>query len=86
MALNNKYIVLADTNISENTNVEKLAKLGLITNHAYQVIDTANIKNPNGDDIQLLKLKNLLGKNEWSGDWSDNSLKWTQEAIDHINL
>jgi hypothetical protein len=86
MALNNKYIVLADTNINENANVEKLAKLGLITNHAYQVIDTANIKNPNGDDIQLLKLKNLLGKNEWSGDWSDNSLKWTQEAIDHINL
>ena len=86
MALNNKYIVLADTNINENANVEKLAKLGLITNHSYQVIDTANIKNPNGDDIQLLKLKNLLGKNEWSGDWSDNSLKWTQEAIDHINL
>jgi len=86
MALNNKYIVLADTNINENANVEKLAKLGLITNHAYQVIDTANVKNPNGDDIQLLKLKNLLGKNEWSGDWSDNSLKWTQEAIDHINL
>ena len=86
MALNNKYIVLADTNINENANVEKLAKLGLITNHAYQVIDTANIKNPNGDDIQLLKLKNLLGKNEWSGDWSDNSLKWTQEAMDHINL
>ncbi len=86
MALDNKYIVLADTNINENENVEKLSKLGLITNHAYQVIDTANVKNPNGDDIQLLKLKNLLGKNEWCGDWSDNSLKWTQEAIDHINL
>ena len=40
MALDNKYIVLADTNINENENVEKLAKLGLITNHAYQVIDT----------------------------------------------
>jgi calpain-15 len=62
MALDNKYIVLADTNINEN--VEKLAKLGLITNHAYQVIDIASVKNPNGDDIQLLKIKNLLG-----GDW-----------------
>jgi hypothetical protein len=59
MALDNKYIVLADTNINEN--VEKLAKLGLITNHAYQVIDIASVKNPNGDDIQLLKIKNLLG-------------------------
>ncbi len=85
-ALNNKYIVLVDTNINENQNVEKLAKLGLITNHAYQVIDTGTVKNPNGDDIQLLKLKNLLGNNEWSGDWSDNSLKWTQEAMDHIKL
>ena len=85
-ALDNKYIVLADTNIKENENVEKLANLGLITNHAYQIIDTASVQNPNGDDIQLLKLKNLLGTNEWCGDWSDNSLKWTQEAIDHINL
>ena len=85
-ALNNKYIVLADTDINENINVEKLANLGLITNHAYQIIDTATVKNPNGDDIQLLKLKNLLGKNEWCGDWSDNSLKWTQEAMDLINL
>ena len=85
-ALDNKYIVLADTNINENKNVEKLANLGLITNHAYQIIDTATVQNPNGDDIQLLKLKNLLGTNEWCGDWSDNSLKWTQEAIDHINL
>ena len=86
MALENKYIVLADTNINENQNVEKLANLGLITNHAYQIIDTANVKNPNGDDIQLLKIKNLLGTNEWCGDWSDNSLKWTKEAMDYINL
>ena len=85
-ALDNKYIVLADTNINENTNVEKLANLGLITNHAYQVIDTASVKNPNGDDIQLLKLQNLLGKNEWTGDWSDNSYRWTPEAMDFINL
>ena len=85
-ALDNKYIVLADTNINENTNIEKLANLGLITNHAYQIIDTADVKNPNGDDIHLLKIKNLLGNNEWTGDWSDNSLKWTQEAMDYINL
>jgi hypothetical protein len=85
-ALKNKYIILADTNINENVNVEKLSKLGLITNHAYQVIDCATVKNPNGDDIPLIKLKNLLGKNEWCGDWSDNSLKWTQEAMDHIKL
>ena len=85
-ALKEKYIVLADTNINENTNVEKLSNLGLITNHAYQIIDTASIKNPNGDDIQLLKIKNLLGTNEWCGDWSDNSLKWTQEAMDYIKL
>ena len=72
--LKNKYIVY------ENVNVEKLANLGLITNHAYQIIiDTATLKNPNGDDIQLIKLKNLLGKNEWCGDWGDNSLKWIKK-------
>ena len=86
MSLENKYIVLADNNINENHNVENLANLGFITNHAYQIIDTANVKNPNGDDIQLLKIKNLLGINEWCGDWSDNSLKWTKESMNYINL
>ena len=63
-----------------------LSKLGLITNHAYSVIGTAVLKKPNGNEIQLLKMKNMWGTNEWIGDWSDQSLKWTQEFKKAVGL
>jgi calpain-15 len=60
--------------------------MGLITNHAYSVIGTAVLKKPNGNEIQLLKMKNIWGTNEWIGDWSDQSLKWTQEFKKAVGL
>ena len=74
-----KFIVLADITETKNTNLDTLSKLGLITNHAYNVINTAVLKKPNGNEIQLLKIKNQWGTNEWIGDWSDDSLKWTSD-------
>jgi calpain-15 len=59
--------------------LETLSKLGLITNHAYTVINSAVLKKSNGAEIKLLKMKNMWGTNEWVGDWSDSSTKWTQE-------
>ena len=80
------YIILADITETKNTNLDELSKLGLITNHAYSVIDTAVLKKPNGNEIQLLKMKNIWGTNEWIGDWSDQSLKWTQEFKKAVGL
>jgi len=81
-----KYIILADITETKNTNLDTLSKLGLITNHAYSVIGTAVLKKPNGNEIQLLKMKNMWGTNEWIGDWSDQSLKWTQEFKKAVGL
>ena len=80
------YIILADITQTKNTNLDTLSKMGLITNHAYSVIGTAVLKKPNGNEIQLLKIKNMWGTNEWIGDWSDQSLKWTQEFKKAVGL
>ena len=80
------FIILADITETKNTNLDTLSKLGLITNHAYSVIGTAVLKKPNGNEIQLLKMKNMWGTNEWIGDWSDQSLKWTQEFKKAVGL
>ena len=80
------YIVLADITETAATNLETLSKLGLITNHAYTVINSAILKKSNGAEIKLLKMKNMWGTNEWVGDWSDNSSKWTQEFKKEVGL
>ena len=80
------YIVLADITETASTNLETLSKLGLITNHAYTVINSAVLKKSNGAEIKLLKMKNMWGTNEWVGDWSDNSSKWTQEFKKEVGL
>ena len=80
------YIILADITETKNTNLDTLSKMGLITNHAYSVLGTAVLKKPNGNEIQLLKMKNMWGTNEWIGDWSDQSLKWTQEFKKAVGL
>ena len=85
-ASNDNYIILADITETKNTNLDTLSKMGLITNHAYSVIGTAVLKKPNGNEIQLLKMKNIWGTNEWIGDWSDQSLKWTQEFKKAVGL
>ena len=80
------YVVLADITETASTNLETLSKLGLITNHAYTVINSAVLKKSNGAEIKLLKMKNIWGTNEWVGDWSDNSSKWTQEFKKEVGL
>ena len=85
-ASNKNEIILADITQTKNTNLETLSKMGLITNHAYIVKGTAVLKKPNGTEIQLIKMKNIWGTNEWIGDWSDKSLKWTQEFKKAVGL
>ena len=85
-AVNNGYIVTCDITLTNDTNLDYLSKMGLVTNHAYTVIDTAKLKNPNGTVTNLLKIKNLWGTNEWLGDWSDGSKKWTEDYKKQVKL
>ena len=80
------FFVLADITETASTNLESLSRLGLITNHAYTVINTAVLRKSNGSEIKLLKMMNIWGTNEWVGDWSDTSSKWTQEFKKEVGL
>lgn len=63
------YIMCAGINPKDN-----LEGTGLIGMHAYTVIGAKEF-----DGIKLVLVRNPHGRNEWSGDWSDNSDLWTAE-------
>ena len=84
-AIKKGYIVVSDITVTENTNLDYLSKMGLVTNHAYNVIDTVVLKQ-NETEVKLLKIRNSWGTNEWKGDWSDNSGKWTDNFRKTVGL
>jgi len=56
---------------------EKRLGHGMISGHAYSLIG-AYLEESSG--LRLLKLRNPWGTGEWTGDWSDDSDKWTAET------
>ena len=52
---------------------------GIISSHAYSVIDAVERKG-----VRLLKLRNPWGKSEWKGPWSDGSEQWTPEWMEAL--
>ena len=47
-------------------------KKGIVLGHAFAVMRVVEVAGN-----QLLQLRNTWGRNEWTGDWCDNSRKWT---------
>ncbi|KAL4426447.1 hypothetical protein ABPG74_012948 [Tetrahymena malaccensis] len=68
---------------NSNASLDGQAKQnGLISNHAYSILETDEI-----DDIKILKLKNPWGKTEWNGKWSDQcTLTWTDKLKEKHKL
>ena len=56
--------------------------LGLVAGHAYTLI--AAKETSRGD--QLVQLRNPWGNYEWTGDWADDSDKWTPELLDELGV
>jgi hypothetical protein len=85
-ALERNNIVSCDITAPSNSiDYNKLKDMGLITNHAYNVIEAAEVSDIRGNKIPLLRIKNNWGTNEWEGDWSDKSNKWTEEYKQLLN-
>ena len=60
----------------------EVSQNGIVQGHAYAVLDVQEL-----DSEKLIQLKNPHGQNgqEWRGDWSDDSSKWTQKAKSKLN-
>lgn len=85
-AIDKNYIVCCDITAPGNSKeFNRLKALGLITNHSYYVLETAVLSDIKGEKIQLLRVKNPWGTNEWDGDWSDKSSKWTDDYKKALN-
>ena len=54
---------------------------GIVQGHAYSIIEVQDV-----DGNQLLRLRNPWGQTEWTGDWSDQSPKWTARIKAKVNF
>ena len=75
-AMDNNFIMTAGTSGDVyNLNLEEL---GLAPGHAYTLLEAKEVKTSNGKE-KLVHLRNPWGNGEWSGEWSDQSRKWTSD-------
>ena len=65
------------TEVKQNT--------GIISGHAYAILDAQTVINKQGQDERIIQLRNPWGSNEWTGAWSDKSDKWTPELKKQCN-
>ena len=78
-AYKKKYVMTAGTG---DKSVNLLESLGLCAGHAYTIISIVTMEE-NG--VRLVRLKNPWGNTEFTGDWSDNSRKWTPQLRKKYN-
>lgn len=53
---------------------------GLISGHAYALLDVAELKNAAGEVVhRIVQMRNPWGKEEYHGPFSDHSPLWTPE-------
>lgn len=69
------YIVCCSTRSADPS----YNQVGLVGNHAYSLQNAINLSEMIGGNQKLLQLRNPHGRNEWRGDWSARSSKWTPE-------
>ena len=81
-AMDNNFIMTAGTSGDVyNLNLEEL---GLAPGHAYTLLEAKEVTTSNGKE-KLVHLRNPWGNGEWSGEWSDQSRKWTSDLRNQCN-
>ena len=78
-----KGYLLGCSSLAQVEGESKVSKSGIVQGHAYAILDLLRI-----DEERLIKLRNPHGSRgiEWKGDWSDKSLKWTEENKKEVGL
>jgi len=72
-----KYVICTSSGEAD-TESTNYSNVGLISKHAYAVIEAFKIQVGDTEEC-LLKLRNPWGHNEWSGKWSDDWNGWTDD-------
>ncbi len=78
-AINSGYILCSSTHLKQHYNSSTL--YGIVPSHAYSIIDVLYFHDDHNNPVRLVKLRNPHGSNEWEGDWSDRSEKWSSERL-----
>lgn len=68
------------TSNPSESQTKTLLKKGILYLQSYSLLDIAVVKNREGNEVRLIKLRNPFGNYEWEGDWGDESKCWTEEA------
>ena len=67
----------------EGLNGEDMGPQGLVSGHAYTVLDAKRFgktKDSAGNPLMLVQLRNPWGRGEWEGAWSDASDEWQKHS------
>lgn len=65
---------------SASAGTEKDNGYGLLSNHAYSIIDCQEVQGH-----KLMRIRNPWGKGEWKGPWADGSKEWTAALLKHFD-
>ena len=84
-AYNNNFIISA-TSYPTKKEEDKLDRVGILNLQSYSLLRIATVPDQNGMMCNIVQLRNPWGNFEWSGDWSDDSPCWTDEAKRMVNL
>ena len=69
------YVMVAETKHDDIHH--NISDYGLVAGHAYTLLGTATVQDSNGEECQIVQLRNPWAHTEWNGDWSDRSSCWT---------
>jgi hypothetical protein len=81
---NAKNFIITAASSGEEGCGDLVNEMGLVSLHAYAVIDAQEVEARHGSE-RILMIRNPWGQQEWTGDWSDNSSKWTPELKAQLN-
>ena len=93
--INLKRKIIRDIQLSDKNNCliscqtiddESIDKVGLITHHAYSILDFCRIKTAEEKNVFLFKIRNPWAFKEWNGDWSDQSQLWDQKTKSQVHI
>lgn len=80
MAYSKDHALLGAGSNSHADGDSATSKLGIVQGHAFSILRLADV-----DGHKLMQIRNPWAKGEWTGDWSDNSDKWTTRLRNIVN-